>query len=156
MPPEVLKQSQDAMAKMAWFEGTWTGTGWMQLGPDNRETSDVLEEAEMRLDGTLLLLEGLGTSEGKVVHSAVGVISFSPATNSYSMRAYRPGGMFIDAEIEVGDDQIIWGFEDPRAGKIRYTVTHSEDDEWIEHGEISRDGGETWFPFFGMTLTRRM
>jgi len=119
MPPEMMSRAQEAMSKLAWLEGSWTGEGWMQLGPGNRESSQVFEKAELKLDGTLLKFEGLGTSEGRTVHSAIGMVTFSPITSEYSMRAYRPGGLFIDADFSVEDDKIVWGFDDPRAGKIR-------------------------------------
>jgi len=154
-PPQLIENAQDKLKALSWLEGEWTGSSWMQMGPDRRESAGVREIAEFRLDGTLLLLEGRGTTdEGAVVHSAVGVISVDPATGDYAMRAYRPGGVYVDADLEVTDSGLVWGFDNPHAGRIRYTVTHDEADNWVEHGEISRDGGQTWLPFFGMTLSR--
>jgi hypothetical protein len=155
VPHEVIEHAKTKMSSLEWLEGKWSGNAWAQLGPDVRETAKVHETAEFRLDRTLLILEGLGKNEdGSVVHAAIGVISFDPSKDEYVMRAYRPGGIHVDADIEITESGLVWGFEHPQAGRMRYTVTHTEAGEWKEAGEMSRDAGETWFPFFGMTLTR--
>lgn len=153
-----LQPAQDAMQKLSFMVGTWEGEGWMMLGPGNRQTSHVTETAELKLEGTLLVLEGLGKSqdseEERIVHHALGIISYDAATERYLMRAYRAGGQFIDADLTVGDQSLIWGFTDPKAGEIRYTFSLTESGQWHEVGEISRDG-ENWFQFFEMTLDRQ-
>ena len=39
------------------------------------------------------------------------------------------------------------------AGKLRFTITHTDKDEWFESGEASEDG-KSWRKFFEMTLHR--
>ncbi len=46
----------------------------------------------------------------------------------------------------------VWGFETPR-GMMRYTITLDAQGRWSESGERSADG-QTWQPFFAMTLDR--
>lgn len=46
----------------------------------------------------------------------------------------------------------MWGFEDPRAGRIRFTLDIDEH-EWHEVGARSVDGA-TWEPFLEMRLER--
>jgi hypothetical protein len=89
----------------------------------------------------------------RVVHSALGVITRDAATGAYRIRAFRADGHMVDTVIEIGDGSYRWGFEDPRAGRIRYSVRFSAD-TWEEEGEISRDDGATWMPFMAMKLTR--
>ena len=155
LPPEMMQAAKDEMAAFSWMAGTWTGESWIVMGPGEPETASVLEHAEFRLNDTLFLIEGRGEHDGEVVHSALATIVYSPMERRFIMRAHRVGGMHVDADIQVSDDKIIWGFEDPRAGQIRYTIQQSSTGEWIESGEMSRDGGQTWFEFFGMTLTRK-
>lgn len=132
----------------------------MMRGPGNRQTSHVTETAELKLEGTLLMLEGLGTSkvpnsdEERIVHHALGIVSYDAAAERYLMRAYRAGGQFVDADLSVGDKTLVWGFTEPNAGEIRYTFTLTEAGQWHEIGEISQDG-QTWHPFFEMTLKRQ-
>ncbi|MDX1644311.1 MAG: hypothetical protein R3244_08150, partial [Thermoanaerobaculia bacterium] len=57
-------------------------------------------------------------------------------------------------ELEVRDDGFVWSQEIP-VGMTRYTMQLDDRGRWVETGQISRDGGETWHAFFGMTLTRR-
>jgi hypothetical protein len=69
-----------------------------------------------------------------------------------AMRAYR-GDEYVDPEIVLTANGLIWSFTDPRAGRVRYTMTHTPADEWNEIGERSPDG-TTWVKFFEMTLQR--
>ena len=62
-------------------------------------------------------------------------------------------GLFVDVEPKVGDRGVAWSFEDPRLGRIRYTMRLTERGEWHEVGESSRDGS-TWSTFFEATLRK--
>ncbi len=42
---------------------------------------------------------------------------------------------------------------DGPAGKTRFTITHTDKDEWSESGEATGDG-KSWHKFFEMTLHR--
>ena len=149
------------MAPLAFLAGEWEGEGWMMFGPDQRHTFVQHESVEAKLGGDVLLIEGRGLASedtSRVVHHALAVLAYDPAAERYLMRAFRAGGpggtQVVEAEATVRDGSLVWGFEDPRAGQIRYTVREDEAGRWQEVGEMSRDGGETWFQFFGMTLTR--
>lgn len=154
LPPEMMQAAKDELAAFSWMAGTWSGESWMQVGPGQPQTATVLEQAEFRLGDTLFLIEGRGEHDGQVVHSALATIAYSPVEHRFIMRAHRAGGLYVDADIRISDEKIIWGFEDPRAGQIRYTIQQGPNGEWVEAGEMSRDGGQTWLEFFGMTLTR--
>jgi S-adenosylhomocysteine hydrolase len=133
--------------------GEWQGTGWQLTPAGQRAEASITERAELRLSGGAIVVEGLGRVGDRVVHSALGVITREAATGIYRMRAFRADGHMVDTVIEIGEGSYQWGFEDPRAGRIRYTVRFSAD-TWEEEGEISRDGGTTWMPFMAMTLKR--
>lgn len=133
--------------------GSWEGTGWQMTAAGQRSESRVTERAELRLGGAAILVEGEGRTDEKVVHSALGVILYDAPSASHRMRAFRADGHMVDAVLEVGDRTFRWGFDDPRAGRIRFTARFTSE-VWEEIGEVSRDGGATWQQFMGMTLRR--
>jgi hypothetical protein len=146
------------MKKLAFLAGKWEGTGSLRRGPGEQAQAKVTEVATFKLQGSVLLLEGRGvakTPEGAdlVVHDALAVLSFDRVKNRFVIRTYRAGGEMLEPEIEVADRKIIWQFDEPRAGRIRFTLTVGDDGLWREIGEASRDG-KNWFPFFGMQLKK--
>jgi len=147
----------EGMQRLAFLHGTWRGEGVTTMGPGQGRAA-VLEVAQPKLGGSVLLLEGLGwegtqgAADYKVVHNALGVLSYDAAKGAYALRAYRDG-TFVDADITVGDGEIVWGFAPPNGGRIRYTIRLDEQGRWHEVGDYSRDGA-TWHRFFEMRLTR--
>ena len=74
-------------------------------------------------------------------------------TQKYQWHAWRiPGGIFSEHEPQLSEKGFTWAMEVP-SGKIRYEVTHTEEDGWFETGEFSSDG-ESWTKFFEMDLKR--
>lgn len=140
------------MDRLAWMVGTWQGAGWMQMGTERHET-DVTETIISKLDGRVLILEGVGTSNGEVKHHAVAMLTYDPGDNVYRMRSVLHDGRTVDAIGTWNDDAFSWGFDPPQGGSVRYTLHHDAAGRWVEKGEFSRDG-KTWMPFFSMTLER--
>lgn len=144
-----------AMQKFQFMEGTWTGTGWIQMGPQRSEFT-VDEKGAFKANNTVLVMEGIGhdaTDSTKIIHQAFGVISYDQEAGKYLMRAFRADGNYVDADISVADDgSIVWGFTHPMAGQIRYTIRLT-DGQWVESGSMSRDGA-TWMPFLEMKLNK--
>jgi len=153
-PADHSEAVEKAMAPMSWWVGRWEGPGWT-MGPDRQRTEvEVVEIVESRIDGQVLVFEGIGTdaATGKVGHHALGVLSFDGDEQTYRLRTFRSGGV-LDPDVEVKPDgTLIWGF-DQGSGRIRFTVRHTEDDRWVETGEYSPDG-QQWFPMLGMELSR--
>lgn len=163
LAPGLAAQASDVltgpMEPLNFLLGEWRGEGWMVTGPESRETSDVLERATAKLGGSILVLEGLGTrevdGETEVVHDALGIVAHDPESGAYTMRAYRTMNgrvAWLDADVEVGEGTLIWGYEDPGAGQVRFTLRLTTDGRWHEVGEATRDG-VNWFQFFEMTLS---
>lgn len=158
-PPGPSPEQVAAMAELAWLEGTWEGSGWIQMGPEHREEFTVRETAELELGGLVVVVRGEGfgaTADGgqRKVHDALGVIEFDPAAGEYRMHAWQMQGRSIVAPAEMVDGGFRWSLPETPAGPIRYTLRHTDDSHWHEVGEISRDGGESWFQFFDQKLTR--
>ena len=151
----------EQMTKLSFLHGRWEGTGTMSRGPGTEQAARVVETVQPKLGGAILVVEGIGRigaaggADEKVVHHAMGVISYDADSNQYRMRAYRADGRFVDPTIVVEDKRIIWTFADPRAGTIRYTISINDNGQWHELGEMSRDGGKTFSQFFEMTLDRK-
>lgn len=88
--------------------GNWVGEGWMDAGPrgGGRKTFRVKETVQARLDGTVLLVEGTGTSAPAPgapevpTHQALGVLSWDPRAGHLRFSAYRLGSGVVDTEMK--------------------------------------------------------
>jgi hypothetical protein len=149
----------EAMQRLAFLHGTWRGEGVTTVRPGQEERAFVLETTQPKLDGSVLLVEGLGwkgtqgAADYQVVHAAMGVVSYDARRGGWAMRAYRGGG-WVDADVTVGDGELVWAFDEPGAGRIRYTIRLDEQGRWHEVGDRSPDGRQ-WHRFFEMRLTRQ-
>lgn len=142
----------EAMSRLGAMVGQWRGSGWMRRGPGEPSQTISRETVEYRLDGRILVVEGLHHSKddpSQVVHHAFGVISHDPESGGYRFQTHLANGRSGVYEMRLEDDDILWFLDSPR-GKIRYTI-RIRDGEWREIGEFSADG-ENWQQFFGMDL----
>jgi hypothetical protein len=149
--------------KMKIFEawkGRWKGEGAMQAGPGEPKKTNVDETIEYKLDGMILLVEGIGITpnqegENKVVHHAVAILSFNQETKQYQFDTFLKDGKSTRAWFNVlTDNQYQWGFDTPR-GKIKYTIKiDTTTNTWNEIGEFSMDEN-TWSRFFEMNLKKQ-
>lgn len=147
------------MKQLEFLVGNWKGTGWMQMGPDQRETASVTESVQAKVGGRVFVIEGLGKAklpgkdEEQVVHSAFAFLYYDEPSQRYVMRAFLANGQTVDAETSFAGGVFIWGFQ-MQYGKMRYKLRLNDKGQWFEEGEMSRDGGKTYFKFFEMTLDR--
>jgi hypothetical protein len=144
------------MKKLDWLVGQWQGAGWIQMGPQGRKEFTQTENIQTRLDGLVLVIEGLGKSktDGSTVHSAMAFVSYDERAKTFRWRAFTAEGRQTDAEAKVGKNTLEWGFEIPNFGRMRYTLKLNEKGEWFEVGEVSQDG-QSWRQIFEMTLQRQ-
>lgn len=153
--------TKEAMKKLSSWIGQWKGEGSMQMGPGVPKKSNVDERIEMKLDGTIMVVEGIGkitdpaTRQESVVHNAFGIISYDVPSKSYKFKTYTKDARSADAYFNiVGDNKYEWGFDIPSGGKTRYIITLDPVKKtWNEIGEYSRDGAN-WMKFFEMNLTK--
>ncbi|MFG0274456.1 MAG: hypothetical protein ACF8QF_05315 [Phycisphaerales bacterium] len=155
--PGVAPSAALAQHAASRFLGRWVGTGWMVDQTGTRHTYEAHERARWNLAGTAIVIEGLGVARGEdgavtIGHDAMAVIRLDEATGDVVFIAGREGDFarhaleVIDAEAGV----MRWS----PGGPVRFTIRITAD-RWEETGEFSRDGGETWTAFLGMTLERR-
>lgn len=147
----------EAMEAIAFLLGDWEGSGWIRMGPERSEFTSS-ERVRGAAGGLAIVVEGVHRAQlpdgtEKVVHDALGVLTWSSETESYRFATKLEnglGGDYTARRTEAGD--LEWAIPVP-GREMRYTI-HVEGDEWRETGSMSTDGGETWTEFFGMTLRR--
>ncbi len=146
----------EAVGRVAFLEGRWAGEGWIQMGQGPRQEFTQTETVEQKLDGAVMLIEGVGHSKGdgsKKVHHALALLSFDPVGKTLLFSSFMAGRPRLDVVPEVGENTFEWGYPPPSGGTVRYSIV-VENDSWHEVGEYSRDG-ESWYRFFEMKLARQ-
>ena len=134
-----LEAQRAAMKKLGFLVGSWSGEARLLRGPG--EWVDLLqsEEAQYKLDGLVLVIEGVGRtkSDGRSLLQALGIISFDDHSGKYRMRAFNDG-RFLETEVELRDhgQELVWGFA---LGQIatKSVLKINERGEWTELAEIT-------------------
>jgi hypothetical protein len=150
-PAVSIAAQRDAMAQFAFMDGVWRGPATTVLPSGDKHEITQTERIGPFLGGTLKVIEGRGyDSDGKVTFNALGIISYSPATRSYSMRSYAQG-LSGDFPVERTADGFRWEVPAGPAA-IRYTAV-VKDGVWTEVGDRFAPGKDP-VRFFEMRLTR--
>lgn len=158
--PSAGWEVREKMKALEFFIGEWEGDGWMQTEQGQRTTFQAHERAEWDIDEEVLVFHGRGvgvdpeTGEEHVGHLALGAIAWDAERQAYFMWSYARGRGTGYREVEVRDKGLIWHQTTPE-GQVRFTMHLDEQGRWTEKGEFTPDDGKTWYPFLGMTLTRR-
>lgn len=130
-----------AMKKLDFLVGKWAGEARLQRGPGEPVVLAQTEEAQFKLDGLILEIEGIGRAklDNKPVLQALGIVSFDDETSTYHMRAFNDG-RFLETDIKLLEDgkSLTWGFA---LGSIRTSsvLRINEKGEWTELAEIIID-----------------
>jgi hypothetical protein len=117
----------------------WAGEARLLRGP--AESMELLqtEEAWYKLDGLILVIEGVGRtkSSGQPVLQAFGIISYDDESATFRMRAFNDG-RFLETQVKLLEEGkgMTWGFA---LGEIRTNsvLRINEHGEWTELAEIS-------------------
>ena len=88
--PDVEAQ-RTAMKKLGFLVGDWSGEASVLRSPGQFAELAQTESAQFRLDGLVLVIEGVGRTQadGKLSLQALGLISFDDETGTYRMRAFN-------------------------------------------------------------------
>ena len=130
-----------AMKKLGFLAGKWVGEARLLRGPGEPLVLVQTEEAQFKLDGLILEIEGIGRtkSDNKAVLQALGIISFDDEMGTYHMRAFNDG-RFLETDVKLHEDGkgLTWGFA---LGPVRTSsvLRINEKDEWTELAEITID-----------------
>jgi len=136
--PDVEAQ-RTAMKKLDFLVGKWSGDAEILVGPDAPQELNQTESAEYKLNGLLLVIEGVGQtkSDGKPALQAYGIVSYDDATQTYYMRAYNDG-RYLETEIILTSDGegMSWGFS---LGDIKTSSVLRIDKagDWTEQHQIT-------------------
>ena len=135
--PDVEAQ-RAAMKKLGFLVGEWSGEASALRGPGQIAELTQTESTQFKLDGLVLVIEGVGRTkaDGKLSLQALGLISFDDETGTYRMRAFNDG-RWLETEVKLADgvNSISWGFA---LGEFKTTTVLriNEKGEWTEHGEL--------------------
>jgi hypothetical protein len=135
--PDVEAQ-RTAMKKLEFLVGNWSGEASILRGPGQFAELMQTESAQFKLDGLVLVIEGVGRTktDGKLALQALGLISFDDETGIYKMRAFNDG-RWLETEVKLvdGGNSISWGFA---LGEFKTTTVLriNVNGEWTEHGEL--------------------
>lgn len=150
-PAALLSAQREAMLPLQSMNGVWRGTASMVQPGGEKHVITQTERIGPFLDGALKVIEGRGyDGDGKLAFNSFGIVSFNPATRSYSMRSYARGqvGDFVFRPTADG-----FAWEIPAGpATIRYTAT-IKGNTLHEIGERIVAGSEP-VRFFEMTLQR--
>jgi hypothetical protein len=134
-----LDAQRAAMKKLEFLVGKWAGEARMLLGPGEPVAVTQTEEAYYKLDGLVLLIEGVGRNQadGKLALQALGVVSYDDEHGTYHMRAFNDG-RFLETEVKLVDQGFTWGFA---VGQYRTSSVMRIDEkgDWTELHEITID-----------------
>jgi len=143
------------MKKLEFLIGKWTGEARVLRGPGNPVEMIQTEEAQYKLDGLILLIEGVGRakSDGKPALHALGMVSWDDESETFRMRAFNDG-RFLETEVKLLDNGngIAWGFA---LGEIKTSsvLRINECGQWTELGELTI-GSQAPIQFMELTVSR--
>jgi hypothetical protein len=108
-----LNAQRAAMKKLEFLVGKWIGEAHLVRGTSQVIDMDQAEEVQYKLDGLILLIEGVGRakSDGRLLQQALAVISYDDGNRTYRMRAFNDG-RFLETEITLLEEGngMTWGF----------------------------------------------
>lgn len=151
-------ESRERVAALAWLVGEWEGTGWIMVRGAGRQTFTSAETVEARLDGRVLVVEGLHRdASGDVVHNALGVITWDADGDRYVFHTWlgNTGGSGTANTLELTGGGFRWYPSSGGAEGAPRVVfdARQENGEWVETGTATLpDGREV--QFFEMRLHR--
>jgi hypothetical protein len=134
-----MESQRSAMRKLDFLIGNWSGEARILRGPGEPLELVQTEEAQYKLDGLILIIEGTGRakSDGKVALQAFGIVSYDDAVGAYRMRAYNDG-RYLETELKLTENGkgIAWGFS---LGEVKTSsvLRINEKGEWTELHEIA-------------------
>jgi hypothetical protein len=150
-----IEAQRAAMKKLEFMVGKWTGEARFLHGPGDPISLTQTEEAQYKLDGLILLVEGVGRTkaDGKPALQALGIISYDDESRTYRMLAFNDGRT-LETELKLMESGkgVTWGFE---LGQIRTSsvMRITEKGDWTELTEITI-GSETPTKYMELTVSR--
>jgi hypothetical protein len=147
--PVTDSQAKEEVSKLSFIVGNWEGEGWMMGRDGTKHPFKQTEKIQFKLDSTAVLIEGLGTNQGQVIHNALAIVTFNKEEENYTFNSFLSSGRGGSFEAKLVDDKFHWYPNE----NMRYIISLNEKGQWYERGEMNREGN--WFQFFEMTLDKK-
>jgi hypothetical protein len=134
-----LEAQRAAMKEFSFLVGKWAGEARLLRGPAESVELFQTEEACYKLDGLILVIEGVGRTKSgsQLVLQAFAIISYDDESTTYRMRAFNDG-RFLETQVKLVEEGkgMTWGFV---LGDIRTNsvLRINENGEWMELAEIT-------------------
>jgi hypothetical protein len=134
-----VEAQRAAMRKLSFLIGSWSGEARGLRGRGELIEMVQSEEAQYKLDGLILTIEGVGRakSDGRTLLQALGLISYDDASGTYFMRAFNDG-RWLETEVKLSPSGrgMTWGFV---LGEIqtKSSLEINEQGEWTEFHELT-------------------
>jgi hypothetical protein len=154
-PAPNVEDQRAAMKQLSFLKGQWSGQARMQRGKGEPLELAQTENAQYKLDGLVLIIEGTGRtmSDGKAALQALAIISYDDEAKAYRMRAYNDG-RYLETQVKLAESGkgLTWGFT---IGQIKTSSILAINDkgEWTEAGEITI-GAQPPRKFLELTVRR--
>src|SRR3984893_2182096 len=151
-----LEAQRAAMKKLEFMVGKWAGEARLLRGPGDPVLLMQTEEAQYKLDGLILVIEGVGRTkaDGKPALQALGIVSYDDESGIYRMRAFNDGRV-LETELKLLDSAkgITWGFA---LGRIRTSsvMRITEKGDWTDLTEITI-GSDPQKKYMELTVSRQ-
>ena len=133
-----LEAQRAAMKQLGFLIGEWSGEASVLRGQGQFLELAQAESAQFKLDGLVLMIEGVGRSksDGKLALQALGLVSFDDETRTYRIRAFNDG-RWLETEVRLDDGgrSMSWGFALGEF-KTRSVLRINESGEWTEAAEL--------------------
>src|SRR5882762_4011542 len=136
--PDLPVQRQ-AMKELDFLIGKWAGEARLLRAPTESVEWLQTEEAQYKLDGLIVVIEGIGRTKsgGQPLLQAFGIISYDDESGTYRLRAFNDG-RFLESQMKLLEEGqgMTWGLA---LGEIRTNsiLRINERGEWTEFAEIS-------------------
>jgi hypothetical protein len=139
-PVPDIEAQRAALKKLDFLVGNWSGETRIFRVPGEPPLELMqTEEAQYKLDGLILVIEGVGKTkaEGKAALQAFGIVSYDDEDGTYHMRAYNDG-RYLETNLKLSSEGkgIDWGFA---LGEIKTSsvLRINAKGEWTEQTEIA-------------------
>lgn len=137
-PAPRLAAQREALARLSFLDGVWRGSA-VSTTREGRHELVQTERVGAFLGGTVRVVEGRGyEADGSVGFNALGIISYEPDTQAYSIAATAQSRSGV-YPLRLTDTGFIWEMPAGPGGLIRYT-TVIRDGTWQEVGDYIAPG----------------
>lgn len=141
--------SQAEISKLEFMVGKWKGSGWIMGRDRQKQSFKQTEDIQFKLDKTIIIIEGVGKTDGKISHNPLAVISYDKQEKHYNFQSYMTDGRNGSFKAELIENKLYCYPMD----NFRYIIYINDEGQWYETGELNRDG--QWYQFFEMILDKQ-